>query len=204
MKCTEAYTIIQRHLQYYTSDQTKEARSILQQFKEDFEKTDEALEDMTLKEICLNLKEIHFSLPDALGKKPCSTIREEYRKKTGKDLDEFYCEKAYWHAAEEQRKEMAGYREINTGNCHSSPDSAEHAEQTKRTEQSNQTEQTKQTEQSNQTEQTKRTKQSNQTEQTKRTEQSNQTAKKPDVSVKRFLDIIDAESRLIQIRGTQS
>ncbi|HJJ45627.1 MAG TPA: hypothetical protein O0Y17_00915, partial [Methanocorpusculum sp.] len=80
----------------------------------------------------------------------------------------FYCEKAYRHAAEEQRKEMAGYREINTENDHSSPDSAEYAEQTKRT------------------------------------EQSNQTAKKPDVSVKRFLDIIDAESRLIQIRGTQA
>ncbi len=102
MKCTEAYTIIQNFLQYSSSDQVREARGILQQFKEDFEKTDDALSDKTLKDICLHLAETHFKCPDALRKEPRSTIREEYLKQTGRHLDEFYCEKAYRNAAEEK------------------------------------------------------------------------------------------------------
>lgn len=102
MKCTEAYTIIQNCLQYSSSDQVREARSIMQQFKEDFEKTDEALSDKTLKDICLRLAETHFKCPDAVRKEPRITIREEYLKRTGRHLDEFYCEKAYRNAAEEK------------------------------------------------------------------------------------------------------
>ena len=101
MKCTEAYTLIQRYLQYSSSAKLREARCILRQFKEIFEKTDEAIEDRILKDICLHLAETQFKRPDALRKEPCSTICEEYLKRTGKHLDEFYCEMAYRHAADE-------------------------------------------------------------------------------------------------------
>ena len=100
MKCTDAYILIQRYLQYSSSVQLREARGILRQFKESFEKTDGAIEDRVLKDICLHLAETHFKRPDALRKEPCSTIREEYLKRTGKHLDEFYCEMAYRHAAD--------------------------------------------------------------------------------------------------------
>lgn len=102
MKCTEAYTLIQRYLRYSSSAKLREARCILRQFKENFEKTDEVIEDRILIDICLHLAETHFRRPDALRRDPCSTIREEYLKRTGKHLDEFYCEMAYRHAADEK------------------------------------------------------------------------------------------------------
>ena len=95
MTCMESYACICENLECNPSQKAKEALDVIREFRDVFESADAAMQNPILQEICRTLPKLHFEGIYPLDTKPVETIRREYKKRTGDNLNAYFCTIAY-------------------------------------------------------------------------------------------------------------
>ena len=95
MTCMESYACICENLECNPSAEAKEALDVIREFRDVFESADAAMQNPILQEICRTLPKLHFEGIYPLDTKPVETIRREYKKRTGDNLNAYFCTIAY-------------------------------------------------------------------------------------------------------------
>ena len=95
MTCMESYACICENLECNPSQKAKEALDVIREFRDVFESADAAMQNPILQEICRTLPKLHFEGIYSLDTKPVDTIRREYKKRTGDNLNAYFCTIAY-------------------------------------------------------------------------------------------------------------
>lgn len=104
MTCMESYACICENLECNPSQKAKEALDVIREFRDVFESADAAMQNPILQEICRTLPKLHFEGIYPLDTKPVDTIRREYKKRTGDNLNAYFCTIAYRNTLKADKK----------------------------------------------------------------------------------------------------
>ena len=108
MTCMESYACICENLECNPSQKAKEALDVIREFRDVFESADAAMQNPILQEICRTLPKLHFEGIYPLDTKPVETIRREYKKRTGDNLNAYFCTIAYRNTLKADKEKSRG------------------------------------------------------------------------------------------------